>query len=147
MRSTVEGPCDLQRLRLRTSSARTIGLHSDWHQRVASLVVIPPTDVQTVCPERAALLAQRMLAGGPAPRSGAPPGRRGPEHQRGLEAEGKIEGTGTRPVRKRVCTWGWRGTLWCTAPCRERRQCLASVGEIACMTPSDAMGLDGIAHE
>ena len=144
MSSTVEGPYDLQRQRLRTSSASPIALHSDWHQRVASLVVIPPTDVQTVCPERAALLAQRTLAGGPAPRSGAPPGRRGPEYRRGLEAEGKIEGTGTRPVRKRVCTWGWRGTRQYAAPCRKRSQCLARVGEISCTIPSDATGLDGI---
>ena len=135
---------DLQRPGSCASIPSAIALHSGWHLTVAGLVVIPPTDVQTTWPERAAFLAQRALAGGPAPRSGATPDRRGPEHPRGLEAEGKIEGTGTRPVRKRVCTWGWRGTRQYAAPCRKRSQCLARVGEISCTIPSDATGLDGI---
>ena len=73
-----------------------------------------PSNVQASCLERArpaALIALvRAFAGALAARAAAPPGRRGPERQRGAKAEGKTKGRGTGPRRKPVCTWGWRGT-------------------------------------
>jgi hypothetical protein len=73
-----------------------------------------PSHVQASCLERArpaALTALvRAFAGALAARAAAPPGRRGPERQRGAKAEGKTKGRGPGPRRKPVCTWGWRGT-------------------------------------
>lgn len=120
----------------------TLDRHPDRQPNATRPAVLMSSPVQITCPERAPFLTERALAGGRAPLSGAPPGRREPVHRRGLEAEGKIEGTGTRPVRKRVCTWGWRGTRRYAARCRDRCQHLASAREIACSIPSAAIGLD-----
>lgn len=121
--------------------------HADRRRTITLPLVLPvismPSPVQTACPERAPFLTEQRLAGGRAPHRGAPPGRREPVHRSGLEAEGKIEGTGTGPVRKRVCTWGWRGTRRCTAPCRNTYQRFAGTEEIACTIRSTAIVLDG----
>ncbi|KAA5945752.1 hypothetical protein F3I27_01745 [Pantoea sp. Bo_2] len=69
-----------------------------------------PSSVQASCLERARPAAIGAFAGGLAASSAAPPGRRRPERQRGVKAEGKTKGRGTGPRRKLVCTWGWRGT-------------------------------------
>ncbi|OPE00206.1 hypothetical protein APA06_29740 [Pseudomonas aeruginosa] len=73
-----------------------------------------PSNVQASCLERArpaAFIASvRAFAGALAARAAAPPGRRCLERQRKAKAEGKTKGRGTRPRRKPVCTWGWRGT-------------------------------------
>lgn len=98
--------------------------------------------VQIACPERAPFLAEQRLAGGQAQERGATPARRGLERQGGFEAEGKIEGTGTGPVRRPVCTWGWRGTRRSTAQCLNMRQRPNSVEEIACLLRSVALVLD-----
>ncbi|HBJ69945.1 hypothetical protein FQY83_09090 [Luteimonas marina] len=69
-----------------------------------------PSHVQASCLERARPMAVAAFAGALAAHAAAPPGRRCPERQRGAKAEGKTKGRGTRPRRKPVCTWGWRGT-------------------------------------
>ncbi|RUG62919.1 hypothetical protein IPC566_33735 [Pseudomonas aeruginosa] len=69
-----------------------------------------PSSVQASCLERARPAAIGAFADGLAASSATPPGRRRPERQRGAKAEGKTKGRGTRPRRKPVCTWGWRGT-------------------------------------
>lgn len=70
----------------------------------------PFPHVQASCLERAHPAAVAAFAGARAACSAAPPGRRRPERQRRAKAEGKTKGRGTRPRRKPVCTWGWRGT-------------------------------------
>ncbi|HAH3172440.1 TPA: hypothetical protein GGA70_22985 [Escherichia coli] len=69
-----------------------------------------PSHVQASCLERARPMAVAAFAGALAARAAAPPGRRCLERQRKAKAEGKTKGRGTRPRRKPVCTWGWRGT-------------------------------------
>ncbi|TFI47884.1 hypothetical protein E4O93_10405, partial [Diaphorobacter sp. DS2] len=69
-----------------------------------------PSNVQASCLERGWPAAIAAFAGALAAGAAAPPGRRCPERQRGAKAEGKTKGRGTRPRRKPVCTWGWRGT-------------------------------------
>jgi len=124
-------------------TAVTLDRHPDRQQKTTRAAVPISSPVQMDCPERAPLVTEQRLAGGRAQRSGAPPGRREPVHRSGLEAEGKIEGTGTWPVQRRVCTWGWRGTRRHTALCRDRCQRAASVEEIACALRSAAIGLEG----
>ncbi|OWJ50925.1 hypothetical protein CDC18_07795 [Pseudomonas aeruginosa] len=68
-----------------------------------------PSHVQASCLKCARPAAIGAFAGGLAASSAAPPGRRRPERQRRAKAEGKTKGRGTRPRRKPVCTWGWRG--------------------------------------
>ncbi|NHF65620.1 hypothetical protein FFY45_07565 [Xanthomonas hortorum] len=69
-----------------------------------------PSSMQASCLERARPAAIGAFAGALAASSAAPPGRRRPERQRRAKAEGKTKGRGTRPRRKPICTWGWRGT-------------------------------------
>ncbi|PJL05820.1 hypothetical protein B9Y65_02100 [Stenotrophomonas maltophilia] len=69
-----------------------------------------PFSVQASCLERARPAAIGAFAGGLAAGAAAPPGRRGPERERGAKAEGKTKGRGTGPRRKPVCTWGERST-------------------------------------
>ncbi|HVI88340.1 MAG TPA: hypothetical protein VM659_08560, partial [Dongiaceae bacterium] len=102
--------------------------HAHWAPHFAQ-----PSNVQASCLERARPAALAAFAGALAASSAAPPGRRSPERQRGAKAEGKIEGSGTLPAHKRVCTWGWRGTRYLAAPCRQVRQSLVGIGETACM--------------
>lgn len=123
----------------------TLDRRRDRQQNIPRLAVLMSSPVQTVCPERAPFLTEQRLAGRQAPCGCASPGRREPVHRSGFEAEGKIEGTGTWPVRRRVCTWGWRGTRRCTAPCRSTYQRSAGVEEIACTIRSTAIVLDGAA--
>ncbi|OWR30249.1 hypothetical protein CEE55_16420 [Stenotrophomonas pavanii] len=71
---------------------------------------VQPSNVQASCLERAWPAVIGAFAGGLAAGAATPPGRRRPERERGAKAEGKTKGRGTRPRRKPVCTWGWRGT-------------------------------------
>lgn len=127
-------------------TAVTLDRHPDRQPTVILPVRLPvilmSSPVQTACPGRAPFLTEQRLASGHAAPHGAPPGRRGPVHRSGLEAEGKIEGTGTWPVRKRVCTWGWRGTRRSAAPCRDTCKRFASAREITCSIRAAAIGLD-----
>ncbi|RPM01513.1 hypothetical protein IPC1301_02850 [Pseudomonas aeruginosa] len=69
-----------------------------------------PSIVEASCLEGAWPAAIGTFARGLAAGAAAPPGRRGPERERGAKAEGKTKGRGTGPRRKPVCTWGLRGT-------------------------------------
>ncbi|HGO9504187.1 TPA: hypothetical protein RPU97_005851 [Pseudomonas aeruginosa] len=69
-----------------------------------------PSNVQASCLERARPATIAAFAGALAAHAAAPPGRRSLERQRKAKAEGKTKGRGTGPRRKRVCTWGERGT-------------------------------------
>lgn len=104
----------------------------------------PSSYVQASCLERARPMAVVAFAGGLTAGSAVPPGRRRPERKRGAKAEGKIEGSGTLPAHKRVCTWGWRDTRYLAAPCREVCQSLAGIGETACMARFGRMALAGV---
>ncbi|PPU83641.1 hypothetical protein XhhCFBP4925_06790 [Xanthomonas hortorum pv. hederae] len=101
------------------------------------------SNVQASCLERARPAAIGAFVGVLAASSTAPPGRRRPERQRRAKAEGKIEGCGTRVRTMPVCTWGWRGTRLMAASCRECSQCLAAIGESACLARLGATGLPG----
>lgn len=105
---------------------------------------VPPFYVQASCLEHARPVAVATFVGGLAAGSTAPPGCRRPERKRGAKAEGKIEGSGTLPAHKRVCTWGWRDTRYLAAPCREVCQSLAGIGETACMARFGRMALAGV---
>lgn len=113
-----------------------------------ALTPAQPSSVQASCLERArpAALSTSIcaFAGGLAASSTAPPGRRRPERQRGAKAEGKIEGCSTTVRARPVCTWGGRGTHLMATACRERCQCLATIGESACFARQGAMGLSGV---
>ncbi|HHH4160151.1 TPA: hypothetical protein ACPZHF_005203, partial [Enterobacter cloacae subsp. cloacae] len=61
-----------------------------------------PSSVQASFLERARPAAIGAFAGALAASSSAPPGRRCPERQRGVKAEGKTKGRGTGPRRKPV---------------------------------------------
>lgn len=104
----------------------------------------PSSYVQASCFERARPMAVVAFAGELTAGSAAPPGRRRPERKRGEKAEGKIEGSGTLPVYKRVCTLGWRGTRYLAAPCRDICQRLVGIGETTCMARSGWMALAGV---
>ncbi|OPE31450.1 hypothetical protein APB30_29930 [Pseudomonas aeruginosa] len=69
-----------------------------------------PSNVQASCLERARPATIGAFTGALAASSAAPPGRRCPKRERGAKAEGKTKGRVTGPLRKPVCTWGWRGT-------------------------------------
>jgi hypothetical protein len=99
--------------------------------------------VQIACPERVMPTAWQAFAGVQAAHRAAPPGHRVPVPSGRGKMQGKIEGTGTRPVQKTVCTWGWRGTRRCAAPCRESAQGQEGAGDIACLPLADPMALDG----
>lgn len=101
--------------------------------------------VQTACPERAMPMAWQALAGVQAAHRAAPPGHRVPVPSGRGEMQGKIEGTGTRPVQEPVCTWGWRGTRQDAARCRPQAQCRAGMEEIGCFRRRVAMILYGVA--
>lgn len=101
-------------------------------------------NVQMDCPERAMLQARLALVGRQAAQYAAPPGHRRPVPLGRGKVQGKIEGSGTLPAHKRVCTWGWRGTRYLAAPCREVRQSLVGIGETACMARPGRMALAGV---
>ncbi len=119
-------------LRLRNSSS-----HAFAH------VCVRP-NVQMACPERAMPQAWLALVGWQAARDAAPPGHRRPVPSGRGKVQGKIEGSGTLPAHKRVCTWGWRGTRYLAAPCRQVRQSLVGIGETACMARPGRMAVAGV---
>lgn len=101
-------------------------------------------NVQMACPERAMPQAWWALVGRQVALDAAPPGHRIPVPSGRGKMQGKIEGSGTLPVYKRVCTLGWRGTRYLAAPCREVCQSLVGIGETACMARSGRMALAGV---
>jgi len=119
-------------LRLRNSSSHTLG---QFGMR---------SNVQMACPERGKPQAWLALIGRQAARDAAPPTHRRPVPSGRGKVQGKIEGSGTLPAHKRVCTWGWRGTRYLAAPCREVRQSLVGIGETACMARSSQMVFAGV---
>ncbi|MDP2162973.1 MAG: hypothetical protein Q8K21_01890 [Hydrogenophaga sp.] len=102
------------------------------------------SNVQMACPERAMPQAWWTLVGRQAAQDAEPPGHRRPVPSGRGKVQGKIEGSGTLPAHKRVCTWGWCGTRYWTAPCREVRQSLVGIGETACMARSGRMVFAGV---
>jgi len=102
------------------------------------------SNVQTACPERTMPQAWSALVGWQAAGDAAPPWHRIPVPSGRGKVQGKIEGSDTLPTHKRVCTWGWRGTRYLAAPCREVRQSLAGIGETACMARSGRMVFAGV---
>lgn len=119
-------------LRLRNSSS-----HAFWQVCVRS-------NVQMACPVRAMPQAWWALVGRQTTRDAAPPGHRIPVPSGRGKMQGKIKGAGTLPAHKRVCTWGWRGTRYLAAPCRDVGQSLVGIGETACMARSGRMALAGV---
>ena len=101
-------------------------------------------NVQMSCLERAMPQASLALVGRQAARDAAPPRHRRPVPSGRGKVQGKIEGSGTLPVPKRVCTWGWRDTRYLAAPCRDVGQSLVGIGETACMARPSRMTLAGV---
>lgn len=110
-----------------------------------ALPSVQPSNVQASCLERCRPAAVAAFAGAQAARAAAPPGRRCPERQRGVKAEGKIKGRGTPAREMPVCTWGRRGTRRGRAACREGAQRRIGVDESACFARRTATALDGAA--
>jgi hypothetical protein len=102
------------------------------------------SNVQMDCPERTMSQAWLALIGRQAAWDAALTRHRRPVPLGRGKVQGKIEGSGTLPAHKRVCTWGWRGTRYLAAPCREVRQSLVGIGETACIARSSRMGLAGV---
>lgn len=123
-------------------------LHSSLRLRAGSLHFFAHacvrSNVQMDCHERSMPQAWLAPVGRLAAQDAAPPVHRRPVPSGRGKVQGKIEGAGTLPARKRVCTWGWRGTRYLAAPCREVRQSLVGVGEPACMARSGRMALAGV---
>lgn len=102
------------------------------------------SNVQMACPERAMPQAWLAFVGRQSAREAAPPRHRRPVPSGRGKVQGKIEGSGTLPTHKRVCTWGWRGTRHLAAPCREIRQSIVGIGETACMARPGRMVFAGV---
>lgn len=100
--------------------------------------------VQMTYPERPMPSAWRALAGRQSAQCATPPGHRIPVPSGRGKMQGKIKGRGTARRRKRVCTWGWRGTPILTAPCRWLHQSRVGLEEAACLLRRRAMGLEGV---
>jgi hypothetical protein len=100
--------------------------------------------VQMACPGRAMPVVWLAFVGGSATQDAAPPGHRIPVPSGRGKMQGKIKGRGTAWRRKRVCTWGWRGTPILAAPCRWLRQSRVGIEEAACLLRLRAMGLEGV---
>ena len=103
------------------------------------------SNVQIACPERTMPLAWLALVCRQAAQDAAPPWHRRPVPSGRGKVQGKIEGSGTLPADKRVCTWRWRGTRYLTAPCRDVGQSLVGIGETACIAPCSALHFAGAA--
>lgn len=133
---------------MRHAFAWRFALHPSLRLRAGSLCffahVCVRSNVQMDCPERAMPQAWWTLVGRQAAQDAAQPGHRRPVPSGRGKVQGKIEGSGTLPAHRRVCTWGWRGTRYLAAPCRDVSQSLVSIGETACMAPSGRMVLDGV---
>jgi len=104
-----------------------------------------PSHVQASCLEHGWPAAIAVFAGALAARAAAAPGRDCRERMREANAEGKIEGHGTRVRAMPVCTWVWGGTRPKVASCRQQPQRLAGIGNTVCRIRSGAMGLAGAA--
>lgn len=132
-----------------SASAPRFSRHQLRHQRCIAPHAIAHvhvhSNVQTACPERAMPMAWLAFAGRHAAPCAAPPGHRIPVPLGRGKMQGKIEGAGTLPALKRVCTWGWRGTRLWTAPCCQVPQSLVGIGETMCMARSGATAFAGAA--
>ena len=106
---------------------------------------VQPSHVQASCLEHGWPAAVAAFAGALAAHAAAPPGRSCRERMREANAEGKIEGHGTRVRAMPVCTWVWGGTRPKVASCRQQPQRLAGIGNTVCRIRSGAMGLAGAA--
>ena len=104
-----------------------------------------PSHVQASCLEHGWPAAIAVFAGALAAGAALPPGRNCRERMREANAEGKIEGHGTRVRAMPVCTWVWGGTRPKVASCRQQPQRLAGIGNTVCRIRSGAMGLAGAA--
>ncbi len=124
--------------------AQRFSLHPLLRLRNSSSHVCVRPNVQMACPERAMPQAWLALVGRQAARDAAPPEHRRPVPSGRGKVQGKIEGSGTLPAHKRVCTWGWRGTRYFAAPCRNVCQSLVGIGETACMARPGRMTLAGV---
>lgn len=102
------------------------------------------SNVQMACPAYTMPQAWLALVGRQAAQGAAPPRHRRPVPSGRGKVQGKIEGSGTLPAHKRVCTWGWRGTRYLAAPCRNVCQSLVGIGETACMARPGRMTLAGV---
>ncbi len=102
------------------------------------------SNVQMDCSERDMPQAWLALVGRQTAWDAAPPGHRRPVPSGRGKVQGKIEGSGTLPTHKRVCTWWWRGTRYLAAPCRNVCQSLVGIGETACMARPGRMTLAGV---
>ena len=100
------------------------------------------SNVQRDRPERATPQAWLALVGRQAAQGAAPPRHRRPVPSGRGRVQGKIEGSGTLPAHKRVCTWVWHDTRHLAAPCREFRLSFVGIGETACMARPGRMSLD-----
>ena len=99
---------------------------------------------QMACPERAMPLAWLAFTGRPAVPCAAPPGHRIPVPSGRGMMQGKIEGCGTKVRTKSVCTWGWRGTRYLAAPCRQSVKGPISLDATACMPRHGPMACAGV---
>jgi hypothetical protein len=128
--------------------APRFSLHPLLRLRASSLHVFADvcvrSNVQMDCPERAMPQAWWTLVGRQAAQDAAQPRHRRPVPSGSGKVQGKIEGSGTLPAHKRVCTWGWRGTRYLAAPCRQVRQSLVGIGETACMARPGRMAVAGV---
>ncbi len=134
--------CRLNAFAPRFALHSSLRLRNSYSHAFAHVCVRP--NVQMACPERAMPQAWLALVGRQAARDAAPPGHRRPVPSGRGKVQGKIEGSGTLPAHKRVCTWGWRGTVPPNGACREVRQSLVGIGETACMARPDRMALAGV---
>lgn len=134
--------CSVNAFASRFSLHPFLRLRSSFSHAFAQVGVRP--NVQIACPVHTMPQAWLALVGRQAAQDAAPPGHRIPVPSGRGKMQGKIEGSGTLPVHKRVCTWGWRGMRYLAAPCREVRQSLVGIGETACMTRSGRMVLAGV---
>lgn len=128
--------------------ASRFALHPALHWSVGSLHTFVHArvrpHVQMACRERAMPVAWRAFAGRSAAQDAAPPGHRIPVPSGRGKMQGKIKGRGTAWRRKRVCTWGWRGTPIFAAPCRWLDQSRIGIEQTACVPRGNAMGLEGV---
>lgn len=128
--------------------ASRFALHSSPYLRAGSSRAFAQADVrsnvQMDCPERAMPQAWLALVGRQAARDAAPPRHRSPVPSGRGKVQGKIKGHGTLWRRKRVCTWGWRGTPILAAPCRWLHQSRVGIDEAACLLRRRTAGLEGV---
>ncbi len=142
LQSDLSLPTTTQRHRARSLNAFALRLRASSLRLVAHICA--RTNVQMACPERGIPKVWLALVGRQAARDAAPPGHRRPVPSGRGKVQGKIEGSGTLPAHKRVCTWGWRGTRHLAAPCRDVCQSLVAIGETACMARPGRMALAGV---